>query len=165
MCDWQQEAISADLIVLNRGMRYRQTPLFEEEMKQLIRELALARRSTHRNPLRGVVYRSTHFPMHAPLCHKMPDPFQSPSGGQQRNLSVALSSVTMQYDAEWKAFPAQNKIAHRLFREAGAHFLDVYEMSRERPGGRMGDCIHYCLPGPPDDWNLMLFAAVPIVGA
>ena len=44
MCDWQQEAISADLIVLNRGMRYRQTPLFEEEMKQLIRELALARR-------------------------------------------------------------------------------------------------------------------------
>lgn len=53
------------------------------------------------------------------------------------------------------------------------HYLEAYELSKTRAdrhrvmtsfhantAGKIvpvkEDCLHYCLPGPPDDWNALL---------
>ena len=50
---------------------------------------------------------------------------------------------------------------------SSAPYLDVYYATSLRPGGHrpaMGaggkgtDCMHYCLPGPIDDWARLLMA-------
>ena len=46
------------------------------------------------------------------------------------------------------------------------HFIDAYTIGRMRIdrhrefyAGRFGnheDCLHYCIPGPPDEWNALM---------
>ena len=76
----------------------------------------------------------------------------------------------------WDQVARQNELVFSIFESAipgRMHYLDAYEISLMRAdrhrvrdtmyvtaNGRMdkvrGDCLHYCLPGPPDDWNMLL---------
>uniref|UniRef100_A0A7S1Q2A0 Trichome birefringence-like C-terminal domain-containing protein n=2 Tax=Neobodo designis TaxID=312471 RepID=A0A7S1Q2A0_NEODS len=68
----------------------------------------------------------------------------------------------------WAAIPGRNRFATRLWREAGAHILDVTRPTNLMPLGHLGqnhpkfalrnttDCLHYCAPGPYDTWSEML---------
>ena len=45
-------------------------------------------------------------------------------------------------------------------RGAGAEVLDIYDASLAAGGsahiaGKSQDCVHWCLPGVPDQWTLM----------
>lgn len=53
---------------------------------------------------------------------------------------------------------------------AGIKLLNITRLTMPRrdahpgPGGEKGhgmDCTHFCLPGIPDDWNLMFLASLP----
>ena len=61
----------------------------------------------------------------------------------------------------WNEIEGQNKLALELLRAdrgmPAIQVLDAFELSRLRGDRHQpGDCLHYCLPGPPDDWNRML---------
>ena len=77
----------------------------------------------------------------------------------------------------WARIPEINRIFRHAFEAAmprKVHYIDALEISRQRIDRhkawtlRFGckrcppvvDCLHYCLPGPPDDWSLVLKAIV-----
>jgi hypothetical protein len=68
----------------------------------------------------------------------------------------------------WAAIPGRNNFTTNLWREAGAHVLDVTRPTNLMPLGHLGqnhpkfqarnttDCLHYCSPGPYDLWSELL---------
>ena len=56
-------------------------------------------------------------------------------------------------------------MARRLVEQASARitYLDVYLSSALRAGAPRprspdpNECAHFCMPGPNDDWNMLLF--------
>ena len=80
-------------------------------------------------------------------------------------------------EKDWKTGWTEEEM-RRIEREEagrfGAEVLDVTEMAGQRPDGHPGiymneiavggeekrvqsDCVHWCLPGPIDEWNAVLF--------
>ena len=66
-------------------------------------------------------------------------------------------------------YPRFNQVARSMATSLGASFIDVAAPSALRPDGAMGgywpagdsrqrDCVHYCLPGPIDEWTRLLLA-------
>ena len=58
------------------------------------------------------------------------------------------------------AYSSLNARANELMRGAGASVLDIYGASLAAGGsahiaGKAQDCVHWCLPGVPDQWTLM----------
>ncbi len=69
----------------------------------------------------------------------------------------------------WAAIPGRNQFATKLWKDAGAHILDVTRITNLMPLGHLGrnhpkyllknttDCLHYCSPGPIyDTWSMLL---------
>ncbi|ORY81281.1 GDSL/SGNH-like acyl-esterase family found in Pmr5 and Cas1p-domain-containing protein [Leucosporidium creatinivorum] len=73
-------------------------------------------------------------------------------------LLEADSGVHAAYN--WQAFEHYNKIWKDLLEQHPRHqFLDVSATSLRGDGHRLPDtdCLHYCLPGPVDTWNTLLY--------
>ena len=102
-------------------------------------------------PASSLIFRSTHCP-HA-VCHNATGPVTTPI-----TVTTPLSTKKATLGFGWHLFLPQNELSRELFLAAGARYLDVYWSSSLRPDGhgKVGDCAHYCLPGPVDDWNQML---------
>ena len=130
----------ADLVVLSRGLHPLDDTHFSAQLKDTLHWLA-----THRHAPRGarVVVRGSHA---VPAdCTDKADPLEAPLPDG---------------DA---AIQRQNDIAKRLALSRGFAFLDVHAATALRPGARpagMGpnECVHYCVPGPVDDWARSLAA-------
>ena len=108
-----------------------------------------------RHPIADVVYRSTHASL--PSCHLLDDPLPTPFPYS------ALDSVTRNY--HWADFERQNNVSREVAAAHRVAFLNVHPATAVRPGGHMpsrrgakGDCAHYCLPGPIDEWVRSLLA-------
>ena len=69
----------------------------------------------------------------------------------------------------WDKVEHQNELTRSALVEVlgnRVNFVDAFELSNLRPDRHVGyrrrvgstilDCLHYCLPGPPDDWNALL---------
>lgn len=69
----------------------------------------------------------------------------------------------------WWAIPYRNNFTTQLWRDGGAHILDVSRVTNLMPLGHLGrnhpkyavknttDCLHYCSPGPVyDTWSMLL---------
>lgn len=177
MCDWAAEAADADLLVLNRGMHYAPDEAMASQLLRTFEELrrgVLSRRrvgvsegagftesSTSpppRWPPLSVVYRGTHAPI--PSCHVLDDPLPAPFQYDH----AAAHDATMRAH-HWADFGRQNGLAAELAARHNLTFLDVHYATSLRPGGHMpsrkaaaGDCAHYCLPGPIDEWVKLLLA-------
>lgn len=177
LCEWAQAAREADLLVLNRGMHYvdddaltAQLAATFDTLHELRRDikrsntaavgtgtdgatspLARAPRAQGEEDRLAVVYRGVHAPI--PSCHLLDDPLPSP-------FPYAAGA-----EYHWEAFGRQNLLARELAAAFNHTFLDVHQATALRPGGHMpsrsampGDCAHYCLPGPIDEWVRLLFA-------
>ena len=77
-----------------------------------------------------------------------------------------VRNLTKYYD-HWRLSFQLNAVARSLATPAGAWFIDVAEPSMQRPDAAKGwfraslvaweeDCLHYCPPGPVDEWARML---------
>jgi hypothetical protein len=68
----------------------------------------------------------------------------------------------------WRDFPSQSARVARplLLPERRQFFLDVLELNQRRPDRHPGgvDCLHYCLPGPIDEWVRLIYAALVFSG-
>ena len=59
----------------------------------------------------------------------------------------------------WHRFGPQAAVARGIVERAGHAYLDTYTQTAMRPGGHhpsRHDCVHWCLPGPPDEWTRLL---------
>lgn len=160
-------------MVLNRGVWLEwNTSKFAAQVNETIHALALARhartaeqheeaggsasRAHQRRPPPRVVWRGT--PASIPRCWQKHDPQTTPfefnftaSPSLAKERGVALFG--------WHLFAPQNAVAQRLVEAAGHAFFDTYTQTALRPGGHhpsRHDCVHWCLPGPPDEWTRLL---------
>jgi hypothetical protein len=77
------------------------------------------------------------------------------------------------FAGQWRGFGAYRNISRAIARKAGAAYLDFFPLSALRPDAAvakhaplpklrdavlhgMMDCLHMCLPGPPDEWSHLL---------
>lgn len=80
--------------------------------------------------------------------------------------SAPMSVGNSAGEYNWHLFPAFNKAwrttINSIPQPHNLHFIDI-SMTDLRPDGhslRNNDCLHYCLPGPPDLWNQLLSHAI-----
>jgi len=107
----------------------------------------------------SMVYRSTQANLAG--CSQLADPLAAPEADRllQKQPRGAWG---------WHMIPGQNDIARSLCERHGVPFLEVHHATKQRPGGhkagcpscnaRGKDCVHYCLPGPPDEWTRLLLS-------
>jgi hypothetical protein len=68
------------------------------------------------------------------------------------------SAKTPSHRYHWDEVGAQTNAIRELITDYGWNWINAYELSilradRHHARAHDHDCIHYCLPGPPDDWN------------
>ena len=101
-----------------------------------------------------LVYRGSHAVV--PNCHAYADP--SPDSLADRIVATPGEP----HSAAWANISHQNRIAKDIADARGVPFFDVFEQTARRPGARpdwhAGECMHYCVPGPIDDWARLLLA-------
>ncbi len=146
LCDWDDYIATADFIVLNRGLHFsKDAPV---EINQTLVELQRRRGSKPTT----FIYRSTQIPI--PRCSTYAEPM--PQTTWMTNYSLT--------DGEryhWDRMEEQNQMVKEILQK-GVIFLNITLLSSLRPDGHLNpaDCVHYCLPGPVDDWNALLFGVL-----
>ncbi|CAI7792305.1 unnamed protein product [Closterium sp. NIES-54] len=127
------------VLVLNRGAHWVETPLFIAELNHTLTTVRAAA------PNLLIIYRS------AATGHTNCTRDSVPSIG-------ILDPSEMLY--HWGDFTKQNEEARKLVEDVGGVFMDIVPMTVGRPDGHQEpprDCLHYCLPGPPDEWLKLLY--------
>jgi hypothetical protein len=134
----------SDIVLFNRGAHHVDDDVLERELVNFAH--ALRRRA---RPGKQLVYYRTTAVGH-PNCQNYSSPGPVPD----------LSS---HHGYKWPSFQRQNELAERAIEGAApgiVSFIDVFNTTlprRDRHIGQNGDCLHYCLPGPPD-WWVSIFA-------
>ena len=162
LCDWHFAAASADLLVLNRGYHSLTDPHVDQQLAQLNETIAGLSNVMRSSGLRGgpqahlrrrIVYRGTHGSLHN--CERHPDPLSNESWSA---LSAKMGSrANAQYN--WRGIEGREARTKQLLGSLGVPYLDTFVSTSYRPSGRMpGNCNHFCVPGPIDDWVRLLLA-------
>ena len=147
-----------DTLVLNTGAHMPTTSTFRMNEMVVNRTRQLA--TWLRNTKHKLIWR-TGVPGHVD-CDKYSGPLETGShiAYPQRD--------SPQYRYRWDRIEPNDKIRARIFEEVlpgRVRFLDAAALTRGRPdqhllkgrfGGGKKDCLHYCLPGPIDTWNMVL---------
>lgn len=108
-----------------------------------------------------VIWRTTY--QGHPYCWK----YSKPLTEELRPEEFPRVSPYLRY--RWWAIPYRNNFSTQLWKEGGAHVLDVTRVTNLMPLGHLGknhpkfevrnttDCLHYCSPGPVyDTWSELL---------
>eukprot|EP00667_Euglena_gracilis_P019381 EG_transcript_20765 len=145
------------VLVLNTGAHYiGDTEVSANFNKSLIPSLVAWHRQCQKTPeLRGrclLVWRTT-VPGHT-NCSTLTEPFPDAAAA----LPHTVPPVPLW---NWDKFKAQNRLMLRLLRKAQLplYVIDAYHINLLRGDGHAksgNDCLHYCLPGPPDVYNRAL---------
>ena len=152
LCDWDQAAAAADMVVLNRGYHSLLDNDVEKQMGELNATL-LALSATMRRPARSlstrkrVVYRGTHGSFRD--CAQQPNQL-----GDPLNLTWSLVAARMGSRRNsmygWSRIEGRERQTKTLLAAMGVPYLDTFVSTSYRSsGGRMpNSCNHFCLPGP-----------------
>lgn len=144
--DFWDIAEDADILLFNRGAHYIEDTETSEQMYNFTMRL------THLQLRRKqVVFWRNTVPGHGG-CEEQTEPMQ-------RTTTVSREERT---DSEfnWDQIKFQNDMMLSILRMSilEFHYIDAYSITLDRHDRHIGsgDCLHYCLPGPPDLW-LQLF--------
>ena len=152
LCEWADDVADADLLVLSRGLHPAPDAAFESQLEETLSGVVAAR-AAPRPP--WVVLRGSHAVI--PRCADYADP--SPV-----SLAEKITATPgVAFSAQWANISHQNDIARRVARAHGVPYVDVFTQTAFRPGARPnwhdGECMHFCIPGPVDDWARLLLAS------
>jgi len=139
--DFWTTAYDSDVLIFNRGAHVRSDSVTTNQMTEF------ARRLTEMWIARGgyqlLFWRNT-----VP-GHENCDAFHEPS-----KFTNVFSDISRTYG--WDKIQSQNKLMLKILYRFPAPFklIDAYTLTIDRPDRHQGggDCLHYCLPGPPDLW-------------
>jgi len=137
-----------DLLVVNRGAHYVPDHVLLKEINQTL--TFMKQQYGHRI---SIIFRST-APGHANYDETR---YLAPL----RNSSEASMGIY-----HWDDFEHQNRLVQRLIRKhfKDVLYLDVYPSSVLRHDGHTdADGLHYCIPGPIDNWTILLYNALSIL--
>ena len=150
-----------DIIVANRGAHYDPNDVFFAQFNQTINVF----REWLNHSDRFLVWRTT--APGIPQCEMYHGPQNSSSSlsameQHVESLSWYSTDKTRQ-SYHWWEFREQNALVEELLLQSfssDVEFLDSYHWYMLQPdlhvGGRKGDCLHYCLPGVPDETSRLL---------
>jgi len=154
LCDWEEPARTADMLVLNRGAHVdaNATPArVAAEIGATLERLNGDRNARGGKPVR-LVLRSVHGVREG--CRTGLDPLPEPPQGSNQSAHG------------WHTFAELNRRTRAIAHAQRVDYLDVFSLSAMRTRGYhtrkqvRDDCMHTCLPGPVDDWTSLLFATV-----
>lgn len=83
----------------------------------------------------------------------------SNSNSNNNSNSDSYDKQSKEYkEFKWHMIKPQNKMMLDILKASHGlkfHFIDAYAVSIDRQDRHQGgmDCLHYCLPGPPDLWT------------
>lgn len=172
-------ARDADVVILNRGVHYVDDTTLQAQTSALAQELARAARQRARSqpgrPAQRLFWR-TSVPGHANCTSRstlLPKPYVPPPGygDHSRGAAAGDQSAPPGRQYGWEHVAGQNALVRTALEAklGGAiEFLDAARLSNRRAdrhalwGGSatVKDCLHYCSPGPVDDWNALLAHAL-----
>lgn len=153
-------AEAADAIILNRGYHSleRQDQTLAVVRAQL--NATLARLAMRVRPATRIIYRGTHASMYN--CELYADPIGVTAGGRVHPVAYALRIHRSNLNAwhSWRNVYPHHRLDQDLMAQLGVPYLNSFVATSLRPGGRLrrDDCLHFCLPGPVDDWTRWLLA-------
>jgi len=135
-----------DIIVINTGIWMVDAPVYAA----MLRDVAAALEKEY--PHVTMLWRSTQ-PGHA-NCHTH---WARP---QTRLYSIA-DTTGGSARFRWEEASERNRIAQAQF---PLNYFDVWNLTVLRPDGHMpGECLHYCQPGPVDEWHKLLYHRLAIM--
>ena len=137
-----------DLLVVNRGAHYVPDHVLLKEINETLTFMTQQYGSRI-----SIIFRST-APGHS-------------NYDETRYLApLRNSSEAKLNDFHWDDFERQNRLVQRLIRRyfKDVLYLDVYPSSVLRHDGHTDDDgLHYCIPGPIDNWTVLLYNALSIL--
>ena len=161
---WWKHIAAYPILVLNSGSWMRDPAnedrivTDEEYRRHMTKALAIVRRQGFNGTL---IWRTTY--QGHPYCWKYREPLT------QELTEEDFPKVAPYLRYRWGAIPGRNNFSTALFREAGAHILDVTRITNLMPLGHLSvnhpkyavrnvtDCLHYCSPGPVyETWSMLL---------
>lgn len=109
-------------------------------------------------------------PFPVPGCARFSEP-------QQLAESLVANASWSRWSSQWQQVRTFSQLTGWIAMHWGVGFLDIGPLSLQRPdatmahGAKIGttaveDCVHYCMPGPPDTWVQLLYnhlSAQPVV--
>jgi hypothetical protein len=148
----QLQKTNVSFLLMNRGAHF-------QPDDDVIRDLDNAFMYVKKNhPNIKVFYRST------PHGHDNCDHYKAMAPGTWHKKSDTAKLAKMPF--HWSDFERQNEMAFDLIRTKHPHvgFLDFANATNLRSDSHIGngDCLHYCLPGPIDNWTKMLIASIKV---
>eukprot|EP00758_Cryptobia_borreli_P012031 Tbor_TRINITY_DN5712_c0_g4::TRINITY_DN5712_c0_g4_i1::g.19947::m.19947 len=162
--NWWKYINQYGILVLNSGswMRNPKDDRINVNDDQYFTHMRNALQLVQRQKYNGTVIWRTTYQGH-PYCWKYTKPLT-------KELNYDDFSTVPHYNYyRWKAIPKRNQFATKLWRDAGAHILDVSRITNLMPLGHLGqnhpkfeshnatDCLHYCSPGPVyETWSMLL---------
>jgi hypothetical protein len=147
--DWASVLSSGSyrVLILNRGAHWVEDAVLLRELNATLSTL----RSQHPELL--LIFRAT--PAGHLDCSSFSQPLQQPPAPGQK----------LPY--HWGTFAQQNRLIEQLLSERfpGVLFLDIQPPTALRPESHRGagDCLHYCMPGPPDLWTVALIELLALL--
>jgi hypothetical protein len=132
-----------DIVILNRGAHYKPSDIVIAELKKTFSYL----RKNYPNV--QIYWRDT------PTGH---------DGCNQYRSAKPLETRPIKFIYDWSHFEAQNILIYQLIFEEFPEviYMDVSKSTDLRADSHMGgeDCLHYCIPGPIDNWVQLLMASI-----
>lgn len=143
---WRSLVKSWDIkaVLLNRGAHFQPSEQFSAGLEETVGTLR------RENPDLLIMYRGSSAG-HAD-CDSYQKPLQEPQSGP--------------LPFHWSEILEQNGLARRIVEQHGGVYLNVETMTALRADGHFGtyngkvDCLHYCSPGPVDEWVGLLYNAM-----
>ena len=139
--------LKISFLYMNRGAHYSEdTPLLQSlgDTFNYLREF---------HPNVTVMYRTT------PSGHKGCEPFV-----ESQPITPADLDRFTHYNYHWNVFPHQNYLVRRFITRQFPEvvLVDVANSTNLRVDSHMGngDCLHYCIPGPIDNWVVSFASSV-----
>lgn len=147
---WARKIVenNVSLLIMNTGAHY----IPDEELLHNINESLSYVRSSH--PTVDIIYRST-----SPGHNNCGDTFKSDPMLENDALRLVMGGPA---NYHWSDFSHQNQKVKMLVKKQfpSVMYMDIYNATVLRADAHptvRGDCLHYCTPGPVDDWTLFLF--------
>jgi GDSL/SGNH-like Acyl-Esterase family found in Pmr5 and Cas1p len=146
------EPHNISILVMNRGAHYMQDHTLLEDLNRTIAHL------TEHFPQITKIYRDT--PSGQPNCHKMRN--WSPLPNPQ--LNYFSRGVDYEPSLSWHNFDRQNQLTRALIQRyhPDIYFMEISRMMSYRADSHY-DCLHWCLPGPIDQWVASFIDVVRVI--